>query len=301
MADRSEARARATTGVLFGLAAYGWWGFAAVYFKLVDAVLPLEILAHRIIWSVVVLLLIIAASGRWKAMTRLLGAPASLALLSLSTLLIALNWYVFIWAITHSRIVEASLGYFINPMVNVLLGFLVLHERLRLWEWISVALAAAAVTWLTISAGVIPWISLTLAISFALYGLIRKLAGVGAIEGLTVETVILLPLAAGYLAWRAEAGALAFGAGSTRIDLLLVAAGPVTALPLLWFAAAVRRLRLATIGLLQYLAPTIQFALAVTVYGEPFSARRMVAFVLIWIALAIYSADNFRNRERIRA
>lgn len=291
--------ARATlTGVLFGIAAYGWWGFVAGYFKLVQAVDPLEILAHRIVWSVVVLLLLITALDRWKAIAAVFASRGAIAYLLVSTTLIAVNWYVFIWAVIHSRLIEASLGYFINPLVSVLLGFLFLGERLRRGEWVSVALAGVAVAWLTLTAGLFPWISLVLAASFGTYGLVRKIAGVTSIEGLTIETVLLLPLATGYLLWREHAGVLAFAHGSLALDLLLVAAGPLTALPLLWFAAAVRRLRLATVGLLQYIAPTIQFLLAVVVFGEPFGARRIVAFVLIWTAIAIYSADNLRHRGR---
>lgn len=295
--QQDDARA-ALKGVLFGVAAYGWWGFVAAYFKLVQAVDPLEILAHRIVWSVAVLLLLITALHRWKAIAAVFASRGALTYLFASTILIAVNWYVFIWAVTHSRLVEASLGYFINPLVSVLLGFLFVGERLRQGEWVSVALAAVAVAWLTLTAGLFPWISLVLAVSFGLYGLVRKLAGVTSIEGLAIETVLLLPVAVGYLLWREEAGVLAFTHGPLALDLLLIAAGPLTALPLLWFAAAVRRLRLATIGLLQYIAPTIQFLLAVVVYGEPFGSRRVVAFVLIWTAITIYSADNLRHRGR---
>lgn len=286
------------TGILYGVAAYGWWGFVAVYFKLVRTVDPLEILAHRIVWSVAVLLLLITALHRWKAIASVLASRASLTYLAVSTTLIAVNWYIFIWAVTHARIVEASLGYFINPLVNVLLGFLFLGERLRRGEWVSVVLAAIAVGWLTVTAGLFPWISLILAVSFGLYGLVRKLAGIGSIEALTIETALLLPLAAAYLLWRHGANELSFGHVSGALDLLLVAAGPITALPLLWFAAAVRRLRLATIGLLQYIAPTIQFLLAVVVFGEPFGGPRVIAFALIWMAIVVYTTDNLRHRGR---
>ncbi|HVR42642.1 MAG TPA: EamA family transporter RarD [Thermoanaerobaculia bacterium] len=287
----------ALSGVLYGVAAYGWWGFVAIYFKLVAAVDPLEVLAHRIVWSVAVLLIMIAALGRWRSIAAVLRSGRALLWLAASTVLIAVNWYVFIWAVSHGRIVEASLGYFINPLVSVLLGFFFLGERLRRGEWVGVGLAALGVGWLTFGAGVFPSISLLLAFSFGGYGLVRKLAGVGPIEGLTIETALLLPLAAGWLLWRAHDGTAAFGEVSVGLDLLLLASGPVTALPLLWFAAAVRRLRLATIGLLQYIAPTIQFILAVAVYGEPFGGPRLVAFALIWIAIAIYSADNVRARR----
>jgi chloramphenicol-sensitive protein RarD len=292
-----SARNAGLAGVLFGIAAYGWWGFVAVYFKIVREVPPLEILAHRIIWSVVMLVLIVTFWRRWSAFGAVFRAPRTLAFLLGSTLLIALNWYVFIWAITRDHMVDASLGYFINPLVNVVLGFLFFGERLRRLERVSVALAGIAVLWLIVGAGVFPWISLTLAVSFGLYGLVRKLAQVASIEGLTIETVILLPFALAYLVHLETAGHLVFANQSLSMDALLVAAGPVTALPLIWFASAVRRLRLATIGLLQYIAPSIQFTLAVTIYREPFDRARLLAFILIWSAIAIYSFDNFRRRS----
>lgn len=298
--SRDTTRHDSLRGLLYGVAAYAWWGFAAVYFKLVEAVPPLEILAHRIVWSMVVLLGMITVLRRWPAALAVLRDRRAILLLGASTLLIAVNWYTFIWAVTSNHMLDASLGYYINPLVNVVFGFAFFRERLRKWERVSVALAALAVAWLTISAGVVPWTALVLATSFGLYGLVRKLARVSSIEGLTVETALLLPVAIAWLLWRAHSGSLAFGS-STRIDLLLIAAGPVTALPLLWFANAVRELRLATVGLLQYIAPTLQFTLAVLVYDEPFSGARAVAFVLIWTAVAIYSADNLRHLHRARA
>jgi len=288
--------AESTKGVLYGIAAYATWGIVAIYFKTIRRVEPLEILAHRIVWSVVVLVAIVSLLRRWPALIRIARDARAVRLLFLSTFLVAANWYAFIWAVTHEHLMDASLGYFLNPLVNVLLGFLVLRERLRAWEWVSVALAAVAVTWLTIAAGIVPWISLTVAITFGLYGLVRKIAAVPAIEGLTIETAILLPLAGGYLIHRAMAGTGAFRTDSIAFDLLLIASGPVTAIPLIWFAAAVQRLRLATLGLLQYLSPTIQFAVAVAMYHEPFSRQRLIAFVLIWCAIVIYSGANVRRR-----
>jgi chloramphenicol-sensitive protein RarD len=295
-----SARKETLAGILYGIAAYGSWGFLAVYFKWIDRVAPLEILAHRIVWSVVVLALLITVTRGWPAMREIVSHRRSLLFLLVTTCLIATNWYLFIWAITRDHMVEASLGYFMNPLVNVLLGFFFLREHLRRWEWVSVAMAGAAVLWLVFGAGVFPWISLALAVSFGSYGLLRKIAGVASIGGLAVETALLLPLAAAYLAFRAREGTMAFTNVSLGLDLLLLAAGPVTALPLLWFASAVRRLRLATVGLLQYIAPTIQFTLAVTVYREPFDETRLVAFLLIWLAIAIYSTDNVRHRNVVR-
>lgn len=271
-------------GILYGVAAYGWWGIVAVYFKAIAHVPPLEVLAHRIVWSAVMLSGVIIAMKRWPALKAVALDRRSLRLLILSAALVAANWYVFIWAVSHNRLVEASLGYFINPLVNVVLGFAFLHERLRPLEWMSVALACIAVVWLAVGAGVIPWIPLSVAITFGFYGLVRKVAGVPSLEGLTIETAVLLPVALGFLALR----------GST-FDVLLLASGPITALPLLWFASAVRRLRLATVGLLQYISPTLQFALAILLYKEPLSRERVVAFVLIWCAVALYSAANVRR------
>lgn len=283
-----EARA----GVAYGVAAYAFWGLVAAYFKLVREVPPLEILAHRVVWSLVFLAAVLTALGLWRSYGALVARPRTLAMLALSSLLVATNWLVFIWSVTHDRLLDSSLGYFLNPLVNIVLGFLVLRERLRALEWLSVALAVAGVVWLIAGAGVVPWISLILAVSFGLYGLVRKMAAVGAIEGLAIETTILVPIALAFLAYRDHAGTLVFAHRSLRIDLLLLAAGPLTALPLLWFAAAVRRLRLATVGLLQYISPSIQFVLAVFVFGEAFGAERLIAFVFIWCAIAIYSASN---------
>ncbi len=283
------------SGIFYGIAAYGFWGIIAVYFKFVREVAPLEILAHRIVWSIAVLLGGVTVFRRWPALLGVLRNWRALRLLAISTFVIASNWFLFIYAVTRNHMIEASLGYFINPLVSVLLGFVVLRERLRTWEWVSVGVAGVGVFWLTFASGVVPWISLVIAASFGTYGLVRKLARVGAVEGLTVETAMLTPLAIVYLAMRARQGTIAFGTTSRALDLLLLAAGPITALPLLWFAAAVRRLRLATVGLLQYISPTIQFVLAVAVFGEPFSGARLVAFLIIWSAIAIYTVENFRH------
>jgi chloramphenicol-sensitive protein RarD len=243
-----------------------------------------------VVWAFVVLLIVIAFLQRWPLLA---AAWKRIGLLAASTAFIAVNWFIYIWSVTTNHMVEASLGYFINPLVNVLFGFWFFHERLLPREKVSIVLAAAAVLWLTFGAGTFPWISIALAISFALYGLMRKFAHVTAIEGLAIETALLLPLAIGYLLYRREAGILAFGTSRT-LDLWLLLAGPLTALPLLCFAAAVRRLRLATIGVLQYISPSLQFMLAVMVYSEPFDRHRAIAFVLIWISLAIYSTASFK-------
>jgi len=289
------------TGLLYGVAAYGWWGFVAVYFRIIRHVPAPEILAHRIVWSVLVLAILVAAKNRWSSIRDVLRSRRMRLHLGASTVLIAVNWFVFIWAVASGNLLQASLGYYINPLVNVIFGYAFLDERLRPAEKLSVAIAAFGVAWMTWSVGSMPWISLTLAVTFALYGLVRKLARVPSLEGLTIETTILFPLAGGYLAWLASTGKIAFGTIDLRTDVLLSLAGIITALPLLWFAHAVERLRLSTVGVLQYISPTIQFLFAVFLFHEPFGHERFVAFAFIWLALAIYSGSNIILASRSSA
>lgn len=288
------------TGLFFGLAAYGFWGFVAIYFKAVKTVPALEILAHRIVWSVAILAILLTVRLRWSAIRATFMDRRTLLFLAGSTTLVAINWFTFIWAVSHDQVLQASLGYFINPLVNVLLGFVFLGERLRTGEWVSVGLASIGVTWLTVSVGTLPWISLTLAFSFGFYGLLRKLARVAPLEGLAIETWMLLPISLAYLGWIWREGTIVFAHESLGMDVLLMAAGIVTAIPLLWFAEAVKRLRLATVGLLQYIAPTIQFLLAVLLFREPFSFEKLIAFLFIWTAIAVYSSDNVVRLRKAR-
>jgi len=298
-ADTPDAiRRQARAGVAYGLAAYAWWGLVPIYFKAVVFVGALEVLAHRVVWSVVLLSLLMLFQRRWRAALEVLRSPRTALTLAGTTVLIASNWFVFIWAVGHDRVLESSLGYFINPLVNVLLGFVFLGERLTRWQSASVLLAGAGVAYLTLSYGRFPWIALVLAGSFGVYGLLRKTAPVGSLVGLTVETSLLCPLALGYLVWLRARGDAAFGAGSVGVDVLLALAGVVTAVPLLWFASAARRLRLATVGFLQYLAPTGHFLLAVLTFGEPFTRTHLVSFACIWTALAVYSIDTARGPTR---
>jgi chloramphenicol-sensitive protein RarD len=278
-------------GVLLAVAAYGAWGVFPVYFKVVREVPPLEILAHRIVWSFALLVVILLALRRPVPLRALLTTPRTLRSLVGSTLLIAANWLVFIWAVTHNHVMEASLGYYVNPLVNVLLGAVFLRERLRPVQLACVGLAALAVGALTVASGHFPVIALVLALTFGFYGLLRKTVAADALVGLTVETGLLLPVALGFLATQMVSGRAVFGPAAPGLSVWLLCAGPVTALPLLWFAAAARRLRLATMGFIQYLAPTGHFLLAVLVYGEPFERVHGLAFALIWTALAIYSAE----------
>jgi chloramphenicol-sensitive protein RarD len=286
--------------VVYALAAFLSWGILPLYFKAVATVPSLEVLAHRVVWSVVFLLVLTLARGRWTAFTALFKSRRTQATLMVTTVLIATNWGVFIWAIAHQRLVEASLGYFIGPLVNVLLGFVFLRERLRPVQTIAVVLAAVAITWQTARFGQLPLISLTLAISFGLYGLLRKQVPATGIQGLTAETLMLAPVAVAWMLWRLRQGELVFLHGTLRLDLLLLSAGVLTALPLIWFAEGARRLRLATMGFLQYLAPSCQLLLAVAAFGEPFTRDHAVSFGLIWIALVLYSVDTAWGMRRSR-
>lgn len=292
--DPGEAR----RGALYGTAAFLWWGFAPLYFKAVGSVPSLEVLAHRISWSLVFLMVLMAFRGGLRPTLALFRDRRTLLTMAVTTCLIAVNWLVFIWSIANDRLVEASLGYFINPLVNVAFGAIFLHERLRRPQLAAVGLAALGVAWLTIRLGHPPWIALVLAISFAIYGLLRKLARPTGIQGLTLETTLLAPLAIAFLCWREARGELAFGHAGLRISLLLCAAGPITALPLIWYAEGARRLRFATVGFLQYLSPSLQFLLAVLAFGEPFTPVHAVGFGAIWAALVVYSWDTARGLRR---
>lgn len=283
-------------GVIFALTAYLMWGVFPLYFKQVQSVAPLEVLANRMLWSLVFVaaLLTILRGMRWPR--ELLRDRPPIGLFVLSALAISINWLIYIWAVNSGHIVDASLGYFINPLLNVLIGALFLHERLRPAHWVAVLLAALAVAWLTWSAGELPWIGLSLAISFSAYGLLRKRAPLGAIEGLAVETALLAPAALAYLAWltfhhQSEMVA-AFSDGRPELVAWLLLAGPITAVPLLFFAAGARRIPFATLGILQYVGPSLQLLIGVQLYDEPFGADKLIAYGAIWIALAIFSIDG---------
>jgi chloramphenicol-sensitive protein RarD len=281
----------------WGLSAYFMWGFVVFYFKAVGHVPALEVLAHRVVWSVVLLGVLLGFRGRWRENLATAFRPRVLAVLAVSTVLIAVNWFTFIWAVAHDQTLQASLGYFINPLVNVLLGFVILRERLTPLRWVSVGLATSAVALLVVQQGTVPVVALVLAFSFGFYGLLRKIVPVDSLVGLIVETKLLLPLAIGYLVWLQLRGELVFGSLDRSTDLLLIMAGVITAIPLLCFANGARRIDYATMGLLQYLAPTLQFAIAVKVFGEPLHAVQLAAFGLIWIGLGTYSFDALRARR----
>ena len=287
-------------GVLFAALSYTLWGLFPLYFKQIAQVPSLEVVAHRTLWCLVFLLGVLAVLKRWAWLGQVLRQPKVLAAFLLSALLLSVNWLTYVWAVQNDHVLDASLGYFINPLVNVALGFAVLHERPRPMQWLAVGLAAAGVLWLTLQTGRLPWVALVLAASFGVYGLLRKIAPLGALEGLTLETLLLAPLAAAAMAWWTWQGqsALAQGAEAPSTLLWLLFAGPLTAAPLLLFAAGARRIPMATLGLLQYISPSIQFMLGVWLYHEPFEATRLVGFGLIWAALAIYSVEGLLRSRR---
>jgi chloramphenicol-sensitive protein RarD len=279
-------------GVLYGIAAYGLWGLIPLYFKAVADVAPPEVLAHRALWSFVLLAVLVRVMGRWAELWRELHSPKLMAILGLNALLIATNWLIFIYAVTTRQTVQASLGYFINPLVNVLLGVVFLRERLRPVQVLSIALAAVGVLVLAGWIGEVPWIALSLAASFAFYGLMRKKTPVDGLASITVETLLMTPFALAYLGYLATTDNLT-GTSLGTIGVLTLS-GLCTTVPLLFFAAAVRRLPLSTLGILQYLTPTLQFSVAVIAFGEPFTLAYKVSFACIWTAIAIYTADSYR-------
>lgn len=287
------------TGVAFALGAYVSWGLFPAFWKLVAGVPAPEVLAHRIVWSLAFVLVMVAWSGRWREILSALENRRMLATLSASTLCVSFNWLTFIWAVAEGRVLETSLGYFLNPLVNVLLGVAILKERLRPLQWTAVGLAASGVLALAVGTGSPPWVALALAISFGIYGLLRKRAPMAPLTGLAVETGLLAPLALAYLAWTGLSGGGAFGRQS-EASLLLIAGGLITALPLMWFAAAAARLRYSTLGFFQYLAPTGHFLLAVLAYDEPLTFWHLVTFGAIWTAIALYLADAAAAYRRSR-
>lgn len=283
-------------GVLYAIGAYGLWGFLPLYWKAVQTVPAVQILSHRFVWSCIFLMMLIWVKKEWPVLRGALATPRTLAVFSLAAVLLAINWLTYIWGVNAGFIVESSLGYFINPLMNVLLGVVFFKERLRPWQWGSIGLAGAGVLYLTLSYGRLPWIALVLAFTFGMYGLLKKTAPLGALPGLTLETAILFVPAGALLLFAESQGSGAFGHQGLTVTTLLAFTGVITALPLLLFAGAARRIHLSTLGLLQYIAPTIQFLIGVLVYGEPFTQARLVGFGAIWVALALYSLEGFVNK-----
>lgn len=284
------------TGILSAALAFLCWGLFPLYFHAIGDVPPVQILAHRMLWSLLFLVIVLLVRRQW-AWLAVVRQPRVFFSFVASASLLSVNWLIYIWAVNNGHVIEGSLGYFINPLVNIMFGYVLLKERLRRAQWLAIGVAALGVAWLTWQAGTVPWIALALAASFGGYGLLRKTAALGALEGLSFETMVLFPLAAGYVAWLTIHGDNAFiNTPSDTTRLLLIAAGPITAIPLLLFASGARRIPLSVLGLLQYLSPTLQFLLGVWLFQEPFSAERLVGFALIWIALALFALEGLLRR-----
>ena len=287
-------------GFTAALTAFLAWGLLPVYWKSLISVTPLEILCHRILWSLVFIAIILTVKRRWRETFAPLASPRSLLILTCSSLCIGGNWLLYIWAVNNSHVVETSLGYYINPLVNILFGFTFFRERLNRLQYAAIGLATLGVANSIISYGDVPLIALGLAVSFACYGLLRKIAAVESLPGLFLETMVLGPAALYWLLRLEFIGASGFLAGHPSVDLLLVGAGAVTALPLIGFAYGARRLQLSTVGILQYSAPSIAFLLGVFVYKEPFGPSHLLTFALIWAGLAVYTFDSVRTLRRQR-
>jgi chloramphenicol-sensitive protein RarD len=280
-------------GIWSAVAAYVLWGMLPVYWKWLDKVPAPQVLCHRILWSFITLLVLIVLVGKWQDFRTGVARPRVVKAYALAAVLISINWLTYIWAVAAGFIVETSLGYFINPLFSVLLGILFFRERLRPWQWISIGFAAAGVLYLTIIHHSLPWIALTLAVTFSLYGMVKKTAPLGALQGLTLETGILLFPAILFLALSDRTGYGALFHTGIKTDILLMGAGIITAVPLLLFSSAARRIPLSLTGILQYIAPTLQFLLGVLVYREPFSFGKLIGFGMVWTALVMYAVEGY--------
>lgn len=289
----------AARGTLAATASFLVWGVVPVYWKQMQGVSAFELITHRIAWSLLFLLGVLWWQKNLRALRPAFTESRTFGLNLLSSGLLAVNWTVYIWAVNSGHVIESSLGYFLVPLVNVALGSLLLHERLRPPQWIAISFAAAGVGVLLTRAGHVPWIAITLAVTWAGYGLLKKRSSLGSMAGLTVETILLFPLAAGLLLWWYHTGEGALGRVDLRLHLYILSVGVVTAIPLLLFAYGAQRIRLTTLGLLQYLAPSVQFLIGYLVYREPFDAARLQAFSLIWCGLALYTADAFWLQRRM--
>ncbi|GHE43129.1 protein RarD [Streptosporangium violaceochromogenes] len=287
-------------GVLYGIAAYSMWGLFPLYWPLLKPSSALEILAHRMAWSLIAVVVILAVRRHWSWFRELLRTPKKLGLLALAAVIVTVNWGVYIFAVNTGHVIESALGYFINPLVSVLFGVVVFRERLRPWQWGAAGLGALAVVVIAVGYGRPPWIALVLALSFGTYGLVKKVAGVGAAESMAVETLVLLPPALGYLLYLQGQGTATFGSMGTGHALLLVGAGVITALPLLCFTAAAIRVPLTTMGLLQYIAPILQFLCGVVVVHEVMPPSRWAGFAIVWLALSLFTWDSLRAARQAR-
>ena len=281
-------------GILYGIGAYALWGFFPIYWKVLHPVSALQVIGHRISWSFILLVAFIVITKQWQDFRSVaLTSAKTIGIYAIAGVLLTINWLVYVWGVNQGFIVETSLGYFINPLLSVLLGVIFLRERLRLAQWIPVIIAAAGVIYLTFVYGRLPWIALSLAFSFGFYGLVKKLAPLGSLYGLTLETGIVFPAAVIYLIVMQINGAGAFLHDSALIDLFLVGAGVVTTIPLLMFASAAKQIPLTVVGLLQYIAPTLQFLIGIFIYKEPFDQSHLIGFAVVWVALIIFWVENY--------
>jgi chloramphenicol-sensitive protein RarD len=281
-------------GVVSAATGFVLWGLFPLYFRMGASGPALEVLSNRIVWALVFMLVVMTWLGRWAWLVETLRRPRVVAIFFISALLLSTNWLTYIWSVQHGHVVDASLGYFMTPLVNVALGYTVLRERPRPGQWAALGLAVTGVVWLTVQSGQVPWIGLGIALSFGAYGLLRKIAVLGSLEGLTLETILLSPLAFVGLLWWWSSTPDSFPAADLRTNLWLIGLGPLTAIPLLLFASGARSLSMTTLGVLQYLSPTLQFVLGVWLFGEAVDAGRLIGFGFIWLALLLYSAEGWR-------
>ena len=286
------------SGVIYAALAYTAWGLLPIFFKQLSHVSAFEVVAHRMVWALLFLLCVLLLLKRWSWLRDLTRQPKVLLSFGVSALLLSVNWSVYVGAVQNAHVIDASLGYFILPLVNVAFGYIFLKERPRRVQWLALALAATGVLWLTLQAGRLPWIALLLAATFGIYGLLRKLAPLGALEGLTLETLLLSPFALGMLAWWAWHGQGALVQADAQTMAWLLLAGPLTAIPLLLFAAGARRIPMATLGILQYISPSLQLLVGVWLYDEVLAPVRAIGFCLIWVALVVYSVDSWWSGRR---
>lgn len=288
------------SGIVYAIMAYLLWGFFPIFWKVIKFIPPYEILCHRIIWSFVFLSVILTSKKNWKWLEEVFSHKKTLMIFTISSMLLAINWMLYIWAVNSGYIIEASLGYFVNPLFSVFLGVVFLKERPRKWQWIAFGIAGIGVLYLTFVHGSLPWIGLSLAFTFGIYGLLRKTDSLNSTEGLTMNTMILFIPALIFLLFREFSGVGSFGHIDLKFNLMLIMAGVVTSLPLIFFASAAKRITLSALGILQYIAPILQFCVGYFLYKESLDSNKLIGFVFVWIALMIYTAESIIERRKMR-